>query len=134
MNRKIKNTVQKLFVPKTTRLAASILLVVTILPVCLRLGYDSYFAYKTLQVSSVTFQQILTRYDLLNTVHKVLGYWTLIVFLGYVILVYKLPVVPQGKRLGWVLSIVFFNVLALLVFWYRYIWQYSTKGSASSPS
>ncbi len=46
-----------------------------------------------------------------------------LITIGAIVIAFNSPHVPQSKRIGWAIALFVFNMFALPVFWYRYIWR-----------
>ena len=57
--------------------------------------------------------------------------WTLLAF--YIVYLFKSSAMPNDQRVLWAVVLFFFNMLAMPVFWYLYIWPASQRAKLEPP-
>jgi len=103
------------------KLLALILLAVTLLPIANILYSIANLHQSVFDAASGGSSQELGTIQLIMVA---------LLIVAYLILLLKSEGVPNDKKMLWAIALIVFNVLAMVVFWFHYIWKQPEYRSA----
>src|SRR3954470_9879958 len=106
---------------RMSRTTASVLLGVTLIPLCYAFVA---FIYALATIAAQTTDDSFSRsVDLLIVGNLIAFVWVWGLIAIYVRLCFRSAAVPKDQKVLWVVLLVLLNVLAMPVFWFKYIWR-----------
>jgi hypothetical protein len=106
---------------RISRMAASILLVVTLIPLCY--AFVTFVYLLTIFLSArITDDSLRRSADLLVVGNLIAFVWTWGLIAIYVRFCFRSATVPKDQKVLWVVVLVLLNVMAMPVFWFKFIW------------
>lgn len=73
--------------------------------------------------TTVTYADIASYFDRIDQWTDGLLVWLAALLLFYLIYLYKTEYVPAKQRPFWAVALIIGNIVAMPIFWYRYMWQ-----------
>lgn len=73
-------------------------------------------------------------FKIIFVLHFICMFWLWALLAFYVAYVFKSPAVPKDQKVLWVVILVFFNMFAMPLFWYLYIWRQHESDVGPPPS
>ena len=101
---------------------ALILLAVTVLPIATTL-----YTMKSVQQNVISAAQGSTFHELVIIQVIMIA----LLMAAYLSILAKSQSVPKDKKMLWAIALVVFNIFAMPVFWFHYIWKQPEYGSVS---
>lgn len=112
---------------KSRRILSLLLLLVTIGPYLFSAIFQIYSFYSYSPSSSA---EVVSKMTSIITIYRVTLLWIIFVLGIYFYYVLRLSTLSKENRFLWGVLLIFFQLVAMLLFWYRHIWKTISSDTA----